>query len=106
MLEWKRGIPTYEECNDCWILFGGSGPIPERYHACRLVDAHEFKWRYNDWYLPFRVKAIEISQPKTKAVTQRQYFSKTREELWTDWKHVDECWTATGLTRIREVPCE
>lgn len=104
-LQWKRGIPTEEECRECWLMVGGDGELPFRIGAhCHGPDSTEQRhWKDRDWYVALR---IEPPKPKTRTVTQRQYFSATREELWTDHDNVDSCWTATGETRTREVPCE
>lgn len=102
-LEWKRGIPTEEECRECWLSSGGTGVVPRSLSECEIYKPNwtqHNNWLKIEWYLALRIKPVEPPKPKT--ITQRQYVSFEREELWTHSDEVKPCWTPTGLTR--EVP--
>lgn len=95
-LEWKWGTPTEFESRECWIVSAGAGPVPMHDPLLNRPAKYSGAWLTDIWYLAFVVKPFDPPKPKT--VTQRQYISETREELWTD-AAVAECWKPTGLTR-------
>lgn len=99
-LEWKRGIPTEQECRECWIVSGGNQHLPQSSAVWAPEELDEdglFEmFAEDEWYIALQI--APVTPPKPKTVTQRQYISETREELWTQ-HDVDTCWKPTGLTR-------
>lgn len=108
-LEWKRGIPTEEECRECWIVTGRYGKLPDSFgkvYCPAEVQKPSETFCEKEWYLPLRIKPVEPPKPKTKTVTQRQYFNSHGSELWTHMEVLETFWTPSTLTRTQEVPCE
>lgn len=108
-LEWKRGIPTEEECRECWIVTGRYGKLPDSFgkvYCPAEVQKPSETFCEKEWYLPLRINPVEPPKPKTKTVTQRQYFNSHGSELWTHMEVLETFWTPSTLTRTQEVPCE
>lgn len=106
-LEWKRGIPTEEECRECWLIYGGSGDVPTDEGRVYYPNCQQAMWRTSHWYLALRIKPVEPPKPKTKTVTLRKLVHKNGAELW--WPHgvlfaTFDDWTETDDTKEAEVP--
>lgn len=112
-LEWKRGIPTEEECRECWLIYGGSGEYPRDCDSDSQVvapsNSEVSSWDEGDWYLALKVKPVEPPKPKTRTVKLWKLLHKNGAELWWpdsvlfatvyDWENTKE-------TKTIEVPCE
>lgn len=111
-LEWKRGIPTEEECRECWIVEGGVRDFPnghgDVYAPEILCFAETQVFSEDSWYLPLRIKPVEPPKSKTRTVTLQQFTHTSGDKRWmvVEDGEMAGCWTATGKTKTVEVPCE
>lgn len=70
VLEWRRGIPDKHELEDCWIIAGGIGDLPQSmgsvFEPGELLEwvGEGNEWHSMTWYLPVLAKPVE--RPKRK----------------------------------------
>lgn len=89
-IRWKRGVPTEEECRECFIFWGGIDDSPEfwRMFQPSVTKAKDFK---DGWYA-----AVRILSPETPAedpedwVTQSEVIPRYPQDQW--------CWMPKGKT--------
>lgn len=110
-LQWKRGIPTEEECRECWIVTGRYGNRPDSFgkvYAPSEVETPSEKFCEKEWYVAFHIQPVEPPKPKTKIITLQQFTHTCGDKRWmvVEDNELSGCWTATNVTKTVEVPCE
>lgn len=102
ILEWKRGVPTTEECYGWWIVHGGKNDTPFVLQDCPIYrpGQSERDWFCeSDWYIAVRIRPV--SPPRPAPTILYEYINNVGDKLWI-LAHVNlPGWTATG--NMREV---
>lgn len=103
-LEWKRGVPTEQECRECWIISGRMQDTPCKHENGILIrpgQSDPTHWDETEWHIVLKAAPAEPPKPATQMVTLRKWIEPNGTGEYT-WMRDDMNHKAYGYTRTNE----